>query len=100
MSISTALIARASTPSPSPSVNSETNNPRSIPELALTQEDAGTLVLLKVDGKKRVVDEDNDATATEGESPLVEGPAKQMVNIFNPTCIEWLLIQNKSFRWN
>ncbi|KAF8814758.1 hypothetical protein BYT27DRAFT_7219662 [Phlegmacium glaucopus] len=72
-----ALIAGASTPDPSTSVNSESNNSRPIPKFAFTQEDAGAHVLLKVDGKKRVVDEDDDATATKRESPLVEGPAKK-----------------------
>ncbi|KAF8808339.1 hypothetical protein BYT27DRAFT_7255660 [Phlegmacium glaucopus] len=73
----TILLTGASNVNLANSTNAETSQPDSTTKQTLIQDDVGSRPLSKADGKKRVVDEDNEATATEGESSIVEGPLKK-----------------------
>ncbi|KAF8807051.1 hypothetical protein BYT27DRAFT_7338981 [Phlegmacium glaucopus] len=71
------FVAGASKVELASSVSTETNHSSSTSGQVLTQEDVASCALLKAEGKKRAIDEDEDATATEGESSIIEGPLKK-----------------------
>ncbi|KAF8803423.1 hypothetical protein BYT27DRAFT_7340892 [Phlegmacium glaucopus] len=67
-------VAGASNVDLTTSVNTDLN---STSRHVLALEDVASHELSKADGKKRAVDEDEDATATEGETSIIEGPLKK-----------------------
>ncbi|KAF8817216.1 hypothetical protein BYT27DRAFT_7247458 [Phlegmacium glaucopus] len=70
-------VAAASNVDLTSSVNTETNASISSSRHVLAKEDIASCELSKADGKKRAISEDEEATATEGELSIIEGPLKK-----------------------
>ena len=52
-----------------------------------TSSSHGGQALTKADGKKRVIDEDEDATATEGENSITNTPSKKTKETDQIVCL-------------